>query len=844
MNIAHKKKVAEKYGINDKSIEKLEQNGWLKSLKREEVCQLLGRDNIPCGGLLIRNPAHPEAIRIRLDVPFAPSIEDKPLRYLSPIGQTNYAFIPAEHGVSLEHMSEIWVVEGEFKALCGASHGLPTIGISGIWSWRSDNNSDQAKISKLTGSDATADIDDANAIICDFKNDLTGKRFVLAFDSDINQYHVGWSSFDRFAEELYARGADEVKILITPAVKGFDKTGLDDYFVASFNNNITVEAAIENLQTKISQLPVYLPKGNGAELQINRILVKGEDMTKADRIRATALTLAKDGKARAKEFIKRFGNQKTAIFEEAIDLVKKTQRYYRRKIRRDSLDNLPQIVKEAFLQNSIEGVPGDLFKDNLFKEVFEVFSNSGIFYRSDNNEGYYHYQDEIISLDSHEFNTLFINKTTFPSTASDKGRYIMERIQAKVQAESQWVDLKTETFYDKKTNTLYLYMGRGKMLKITAATNPETVDVGTDGVLFLQDNSMEEWEYLPYTEDDEKQFKNTLLKFNFSSTSRISREHIEMLILCWITASRFRELNPTRPIPVAKGMKGSGKTTWARNVLRILKGKKGSVLAVDFKKKDQVLNILTHESLAVFDNVDSGTHGIEDILASNATGGTMQTRVLFSTNDTAQYEMITWLIITTRNPEFLRDDIVDRLIPLDFDKLENIIAENQIFEVTAQKRNQFQSIIADICRQIVVHIAENGLSTQNESLRMADFASFLRTYLRAFDPANGDQICDRIVAELKAVQQFWLIDNDAIIECIKGLIEDKGIQYEVLYKGTELITKIKSRAKENMIYLELKDTKEFYTKMRERKEALENICGIRFEEVTPHGVVHIKFLAE
>ena len=134
------------------------------------------------------------------------------------------------------------------------------------------------------------------------------------------------------------------------------------------------------------------------------------------------------------------------------------------------------------------------------------------------------------------------------------------------------------------------------------------------------------------------------------------------------------------------------------------------------------------------------------------------------------------------------------------------------------------------------------MSSQNEVLRMADFASFLRTYLRATSPENGDMLCDKAIGELKLAQQFWLIDNDPIIECIKGLIADHTLQTNMRYKGTELITKIKCRAKENMIYLELRDTKELYEKLRERKDALENICGITFQETSPHNIVHIEFM--
>lgn len=844
MNITHKKKLIEKYGINNPEvIAELEKRGLLVSLKKDDVNQLLGRTDIPCGGLKIVYPNSPEVFTIRMEQPFAPDTTQKERKYLKPAGQPNSLYIPYNLG-NIEKLPEIWIVEGEMKALCGAVLGLPTVAIPGIWSWRGDDQSEASQISKLMGSGATSDIDDSNALIKDLRFDYNGKKIVLLFDSDIDQFHPGFLSYHRFAEELYARGAESVKILITPEVVGFEKTGLDDLFVAASNNGISAEAVTADLRAKINDKPVFLPRGKGAEVMSNRLLKKGDDLTRSDKVVLTAIEITKEGKKRAKEWVKRFGNQKTSIYDDAMFLFKKTYRYYSQKLKREDLDNLPEIIKEACVLNAVEGLSNDLFKDVLFEAVYETFSGSGEFYRSENNETFYNYKNQIISLDSKDFETLFTNKSTYPIRSSDKGRYIFDRMKARVLEEAQWVDLKMETFYDKKRNNLYLFQGNGQMLKITPHSKPEVVGVGTDDILFKADESMEPWKYVNYSEEDEQLFRKVLLGYNFSEKNRISRANIEILILAWIASNRFRELNPTHLIPVFRGEKGSGKTSLGNSIIRILKGSAEAVRAIDLKKKDQVLNVLTHETIAVFDNMDTQTHDIEDIIAISATGGIYQTRAYYSTNDTVKYRLIAWLIITSRTPAFLRDDIVDRLLPLDFERFEEVIPESQIIEMIAKKRNEFQSIIVDICQNIILHIEKEGVSTQIESLRMADFSSFLRTYLQATDPENGNALCDTIIQELQLAQQYWLIDNDPIIECVRSLIEDNTIETNRRYKGTEINTKIKLRAQENMIRLELRDTRALYDKMRERKQALKNLCGITFEESSPHGVVHMTFMKE
>lgn len=95
ISTSHRKKIAEKYALVKESvIEALESLGWLNSLKREEVQQVLGRDDIPCGGLQIPYPNSPECFTVRLDESYALDTTQKPRRYHKPEGQKNRAYIP------------------------------------------------------------------------------------------------------------------------------------------------------------------------------------------------------------------------------------------------------------------------------------------------------------------------------------------------------------------------------------------------------------------------------------------------------------------------------------------------------------------------------------------------------------------------------------------------------------------------------------------------------------------------------------------------------------------------------------------------------------------------------
>lgn len=827
MNLIHRQKLKEKYGINNEEvINRLAQKGLLVSLKREEVCRELNRDDIPCGGLKISYPNAPEMFTIRLDEAFASDTTQKLRRYYKPPGQINLTYIPEELVSNYSQQQTLLIVEGEMKALSLASKGLPAIAISGVFCWRCDNNSEQAMLSKKLGSNKTSDIDDNEALVNELKIDFMGKKVILIYDSDIDQKHPSWGAYIRFSEVLYSRGADQVKIFITPALEGMEKTGVDDIFAMGLKNNLSDQIILDNLNAQINDVPAYLPKKEGAQQIIDQVTLKGANATRNEKILATAIVLNRDGLTAATEYSQQYGNQKKPILDEAKKIKKTNDKWYQRKYKTDDLNLLPQIVKQKIWANTEEKLQADLFKDELFTMIFKVFKNSGNFYISDINEIFYHYQNEIINMNSSAFEALFTNKTTFAAKSSDKGKNALERMKAKVRDEGLQVVMHHGSYYSRKKKTLYIDIGQGKMLKIDSKAPPETVDVGTDEILFRSRPYFQPCTYVAYDDDDIAAFERLMFGANFSGTSRIQPSYAKIILMAYFLAGLFRELNPTRPILLPKGERGSGKTSLVSNWLRVLEGKEASVLSVDLRNKEQVSNILTNELWAVFDNVDASIDGIEDMLASNSTGSIDQKRVLYATNETIKFKRIAWTIITARTPKFLRDDICERTIPINLDQLAQKIPENRIINEIEEKRDKFFSIIVDAASDIVKYIVEHDVSDQMEELRMADFASFLRLYVKSTGLQNGDVLCDQICNELIQAQQFLLIDGDPVVEGLIGLLEKNLIEKDKQYKGTEILTKLRTEAKNNQIPFKVSDVKELYRILEERSQAIFSIFGI------------------
>jgi putative DNA primase/helicase len=166
-------------------------------------------------------------VRLKPDRPRTSQKDGKPVKYESPKGLTNRAYLPPGTPAALKEPSAPLVLtEGEKKAAKADQEGFPCIGLVGVYGW-------QLKRTRDKGGKATGErqlIDSLASV------SWQGRPVFLCFDSDAatnpNVRMAEW----HFAEVLARHGAT-VKIVRLPAGEpGPDgmaaKFGLDDYLVA------------------------------------------------------------------------------------------------------------------------------------------------------------------------------------------------------------------------------------------------------------------------------------------------------------------------------------------------------------------------------------------------------------------------------------------------------------------------------------------------------------------------------------------------------------------------------------------------------------------------------------
>jgi hypothetical protein len=276
------------------------------------------------------------------------------------------------------------------------------------------------------------------------------------------------------------------------------------------------------------------------------------------------------------------------------------------------------------------------------------------------------------------------------------------------------------TYYDRERRRVYVYDFEGGVYRITENT-VEHVDNGADDILFAHDPR---WTPLRLTEiGGTFDWRSWLLNGLEFSEGTLSDQDQRCLVGVWVLTLFFPQLFPTRIILAILGEKGSGKSSLLRRLGKVLLGPQFNVALLTHKPDDFDAAVTT-EPFVVADNADTAPGWFPDKLAVLATGGTLKRRLLYTTNKLGEFPVMANLAVTTRTPNFKREDIAERLLPLNVQRLDGFVPESQLLDEAERSRPQLVSaILGDVQRALREIVAEAG-TTRPTQFRMADFADF------------------------------------------------------------------------------------------------------------------------
>ncbi len=142
------------------------------------------------------------------------AVSTKEQRYAQPFGTGTAAYFPSNidwRNIIKDPEYDLVVTEGELKAAAACANGFPTIGLGGVWNFRTVKE----------GKFFLPELEAVNWI---------QRTVFICFDSDYAEKPQVCSAINKLAEELEERGAT-CKVLLLPNTTDEGKTGLDDYFL-------------------------------------------------------------------------------------------------------------------------------------------------------------------------------------------------------------------------------------------------------------------------------------------------------------------------------------------------------------------------------------------------------------------------------------------------------------------------------------------------------------------------------------------------------------------------------------------------------------------------------------
>lgn len=145
---------------------------------------------------------------------FASMTEKKPPRYVQEPNTAPVAYYAGNQDWSTilgDADQPLVITEGELKAAKACKEGFPTIGLGGVYNWRSH---------KL----GLAWLPSLEPVI------WLKRNIYVCFDSDYKTNAMVCSALREFSEELHRRGAF-VHLISLPQLPGLEKVGLDDFLV-------------------------------------------------------------------------------------------------------------------------------------------------------------------------------------------------------------------------------------------------------------------------------------------------------------------------------------------------------------------------------------------------------------------------------------------------------------------------------------------------------------------------------------------------------------------------------------------------------------------------------------
>lgn len=495
-----------------------------------------------------------------------------------------------------------------------------------------------------------------------------------------------------------------------------------------------------------------------------------------------------------------------------------------------NIKTLPSIKAQVRAIQTTKDIKGVYQKDKIAELIISELLNLGKLYKANNLYYIFLKEDKrliCISDEPLELKALF---TKWGINASENlYKYILNELYVYCISHAEQVDIHRFAYFNPKTFFLYLYNGKKEILKISS-NKIEIIENGDDGVMFMELNNYEPFKIVEF--DNKIDYVEKYLTDNLNidkDASMLNLKTQNTLAKIWFYSLFFESILKTKPIFAAIGNKGSGKTTFLRRVGQILFGKKFDVTSVGNDCKD-IDTIITNNYYVIIDNLDNPTKALNDTLARIATGQVIKKRKLFTTNIELEFEVKCFVALTSRTPQFTRDDVADRLICIYLERFGLFQDENNLCRKVMDNRDKIFSFIVAKLQKIIKKLENKQNEEYKVDFRMADFAVFA---LKIAENKREQTELEKIFATMIKIQNEFTLRDDVLYLILKEFVkntDNKGKRFT----PAQLYKKFKEKADEmgllKSFEIVYKNPKSVSTRLRNIKDNISDEILMNYEK--------------